>query len=261
MPWHIGDYFADTLHLTTEQHGAYLLLIAAYWRAGSALPDNDDRLMSITKLKPSKWHKHKPVLMAFFSVSDAKWFHKRIENELKIASENARKSSDAARARWLKNKETEHADASLEHMLGRCPTPTPTPEPSVVDAVAREPFREVVEAMGENHTDPKWFSHSHRVRAWMDSGASLDDDILPIVRTLTAKLGHPPNGLKYFEAAIMNHRVERLQPVANGKANGHGQNRRQNGADSSHKLRAGLAATFADVAGESPADRPERTRD
>jgi uncharacterized protein YdaU (DUF1376 family) len=77
MPLYIGDYLADTMHLTCEQSGAYLHLIMHYWRAGS-LPDNDVALAQIARLSGKAWKAHKPIIAAFFG---AGWTHKRIDAE------------------------------------------------------------------------------------------------------------------------------------------------------------------------------------
>jgi uncharacterized protein YdaU (DUF1376 family) len=34
MPFFVGDHLRDTRHLTTEEQGAYLLLIFEYWTKG-----------------------------------------------------------------------------------------------------------------------------------------------------------------------------------------------------------------------------------
>jgi uncharacterized protein YdaU (DUF1376 family) len=78
MPLYVGDYLGDTGHLTTAQHGAYLLLMMHYWRKGE-LPDDDRQLSKITKLPLRTWSDYRPVLQDFFHDS---WKHKRIDAEL-----------------------------------------------------------------------------------------------------------------------------------------------------------------------------------
>lgn len=81
MPLYIGDYLADTSRLTTEQHGAYLLLLMDYWRSGR-LPNNDQVLAQITKLPLETWLIHKGVLQGFFEIVDGELIHSRVEKEL-----------------------------------------------------------------------------------------------------------------------------------------------------------------------------------
>jgi uncharacterized protein YdaU (DUF1376 family) len=81
MPLYVGDYLGDTGHLTTTQHGAYLLLIMHYWRKGG-LPDDDKQLAKITKLPFKVWVEQRETIQAFFHEG---WHHKRINAELSKA--------------------------------------------------------------------------------------------------------------------------------------------------------------------------------
>jgi len=78
MPLDVPGYRADTGHLSTTEHGAYLLLIMHYWMTGG-LPDNDAKLARITGMGQNEWAEAKPTLEALFT---AGWRHKRIEREL-----------------------------------------------------------------------------------------------------------------------------------------------------------------------------------
>ena len=78
MPLYVGDYLGDTGHLTTTQHGAYLLLMMHYWRKGE-LPGDDRQLCKIAKLPLKTWNEYRATLQDFFHDG---WKHKRIDAEL-----------------------------------------------------------------------------------------------------------------------------------------------------------------------------------
>lgn len=98
MPLFVADYLADAAHLTTTQHGAYLLLIMNYWQRGGPLPDDDRRLASIARLGPREWARHRDVISEFFSIADGQWSHSRIQAELSRVEAKSLKSKKAAQA-------------------------------------------------------------------------------------------------------------------------------------------------------------------
>jgi len=67
MPLYVAEYRADTGHLGTVEHGAYLLLLMAMWRANGKLPADDERLSRLTLLSADEWAKVKPVVLEFFT--------------------------------------------------------------------------------------------------------------------------------------------------------------------------------------------------
>lgn len=137
MPLWIGAYLADTMKLTTLQHGAYFLLLLAYWRERAALNDSDDELRSITKTDKAEWKKLRPVLEKFFVVKDGVWWHKRVEAEMVKANNHKEaatsKAKAAAGARWKDHKKNAPSipqappQAELEDLHDEYPPPTPTP--------------------------------------------------------------------------------------------------------------------------------------
>lgn len=98
MPLHIGEYLADTTHLTRDQHGAYLLLIMTYWRRGEALPADDGQLAAAARATPAEWRKMRPIISPFFTERDGKWFQKRCEEELAKARAHVAQRSVAGKA-------------------------------------------------------------------------------------------------------------------------------------------------------------------
>jgi uncharacterized protein YdaU (DUF1376 family) len=116
MPMFIGDYHSETSHLTTRQHGAYLLLLMAAWMAGGSLVDDDARFAAITHLGADQWAEDRTALAELFTMADGTWSHARLIEELSFAAENKQKKSSAgskgAAKRWQND------------------SPSPSPSPS-----------------------------------------------------------------------------------------------------------------------------------
>lgn len=98
MPLYVGDYLADTKHLTTEQHGAYFLLIMHYWHHGG-LPADRTTLKTICGLGPNRdgENRWRSICLALAPFFDAEWRHKRIDKELQKSNEIRAKREYAGR--------------------------------------------------------------------------------------------------------------------------------------------------------------------
>ena len=133
MPLWIGDYLADTQHLSRDEHGGYMLLLIAYWRTASPLPDDDKRLCAIVKATPREWKTLRQTLAEFFSVVGGVWIHKRVERELaesRRRKESAeKKAKAAAQARWGQSPKdaTSIPPSTPQAVPEQCPSPSPSP--------------------------------------------------------------------------------------------------------------------------------------
>lgn len=132
MPFYVADYLADTTRLTTEQHGAYMLLILDYWRNGP--PPNDPAILAqITRMSVDAWSSAGRIVLAFFEQRDGLLVHKRIDQERAEANSNkskkVAKAKAAAEVRWGKNAQS--TATSINHgMHGDCPSSSPSPSPT-----------------------------------------------------------------------------------------------------------------------------------
>lgn len=134
FPLYVGDYARDTFHLTTEEHGAYLLLLMASWSQNGRLSDDKKELAAITKTSPEKWRTLAPKMRAFFVVENGEWIHPRVAKEAEKAENQMLKKSEAgkkgAASRWQND-----ASAIRIPLAKRCNRhrPSPSPSPSPID--------------------------------------------------------------------------------------------------------------------------------
>ena len=95
MQFHIAEYLADTSHLSTEEHGAYLLLIFNYWQRGKPLDNSNGRLANVARLSNERWTNVERSLREFFAIKEDIWTHHRIERDLAAVNAKCEQARNA----------------------------------------------------------------------------------------------------------------------------------------------------------------------
>jgi uncharacterized phage protein (TIGR02220 family) len=209
MPLYIGDYLADTTRLTTEQHGAYLLLIMDYWRNGSP-PDDDSILANITKSTLAAWKKIRPAVVGFFEIVAGRWVHSRIEKEIAEAQAGKlkaqAKAQKAAEARWSKDASSNassNAPSIQQAMLKECPSPSPSPKKSkaLSDRSDAEAILEHLnEKAGRSYRPVK--SNISLIKSCLSEGAT-PDECRAVIDARIAKWRDDPKMNEYLRPATI----------------------------------------------------------
>lgn len=130
LPLFGSDYLADTRHLSTEEHGAYLLLMIAAWRQDDCgLPCDDKKLARIVGLSPRKWMAMRDTILEFWSKRDGRIFQERLLKEWRFALQKSESNRENARKRWstqgAENIESGQYDRTSD---GNAPQPQPQEE-------------------------------------------------------------------------------------------------------------------------------------
>ena len=112
MQLYIADYLADTMHLSAEEHGAYLLLMFNYWQTGKPIPKN--RLAKIARLTNERWADVEPSLREFFCDNGEEWVHLRIAEDLASVREKLTKKSAAGKASVQARRSRKEADVQTK---------------------------------------------------------------------------------------------------------------------------------------------------
>ena len=110
MPMFWGDFLANTMHLTPQEAGAYLFLIAHAWEHQGKIAVED--LQRVARVSNHNWHRVRHRVSQFFdTLSDANfWISGRVITELTHAAEISSKRKAAAEQKH--NKSTSKSSAN-----------------------------------------------------------------------------------------------------------------------------------------------------
>jgi uncharacterized protein YdaU (DUF1376 family) len=132
MPMFWDAYLADTTHLSLDEHGAYLLLLAAMWRRNGSVPDDDKDNARILGISVAKWKKVKARLNGFLIFENNEISQKKLQETWSKTQEKIEKNREngakGGRPKSKENNTLEKANGSVSVNPNET-IPEPEPEP------------------------------------------------------------------------------------------------------------------------------------
>lgn len=177
MRFYVGDYLADTGDLSTEEHGAYLLLLLNMWRQGGELDASPDRLRRLARVEASAWPALWDAIGRFFEQREGKITQKRLaaeyERAVGLSEAQAKRGRSGGLARASRGQAlakpplSQISESESEEDLSR-----PAGAPAIPGAGATHGWQvvqEQSEPAGDAGTPKLWSGEDWRVRfakAW-----------------------------------------------------------------------------------------------
>lgn len=181
MPLYVSDYLAATMHLSAEQHGAYLLLLMVAWKSEGRLPSDPTQLQAISRLSPARWKANEAALKAFFYVTSEYWINNRLREELtkanKITEAKARSGAEGGKAKWAGSPSMNQANRELT-LITNNSDPNKTMTPTALRSARLSNARRIA-----THTVDEWLALKETIGCCARCGVGGDqvkDHIKPI---------------------------------------------------------------------------------
>jgi uncharacterized protein YdaU (DUF1376 family) len=182
MQLYVADYLADTAHLSTLEHGAYLLLIFNYWQRGESFRAKDEqslnrRLASVARMSNDEWMTVREALEEFFTVTETEWSHDRIDRDLEAVNSKSEKAKAAGKASAASREASRNAGSeqtingrstNAEQTLNHTDTDTDKEKTLVPSATGQVGQLDLVETDASEDQSPKTGYSEAFEEAWAE---------------------------------------------------------------------------------------------
>lgn len=203
MPLYIADYMADAAHLSTLEHGAYLLLIMTYWQRGKPLPNSNERLANVARMSNEQWLSVRATLAEFFHDDGETWSHKRIDAELSrfIDKSDKAKAAGRASAQQRLNKRSTSVQQTFNHTDTDTDKYINTEQPAKTNVLPISPKPEKKE---RKTSIPDGFCVTPELRKWAEGKGinNLDSHVDPFIATCKVHAYRYANWHLAFQRAV-----------------------------------------------------------
>jgi uncharacterized protein YdaU (DUF1376 family) len=164
MPLYASDYLGDTGHLSTEEHGAYLLILMQMWNAGGSLPSDPAKLARVARCSTKKWLAMADTILAFFHIDGDRITNDRLTKERQKveAKTEVRRAAGAmgGTAKAQKTKKQRVANAVAK------PCHSPEPDTNSDTNVSEHPSMELQKAFDAYQATAERLKAEHGKTVW-----------------------------------------------------------------------------------------------